>query len=68
MLEMSISPRALTADPKEFESGPAASIQEAEDQSLEDPLLDLLRSGTTMKREEFLEELRCQRSGESVAT
>lgn len=68
MLEMSISPRALTADPKEFQSSPADSIQEAEDQSLEDPLLDLLRSGTTMKREEFLEELRCQRSGESVAT
>lgn len=67
MLEMSISPRALVADLNEFKPGPEASGEDAET-NMEDPLLDLLRSGTTMEREEFLAELQRQRSGESVTT
>jgi FixJ family two-component response regulator len=60
MLELSVSPRALTADLKQFER-PAEMGEE-----LEDPLLDLLRRGAQLQQEDFLSELRCQRSGESV--
>jgi hypothetical protein len=35
---------------------------------LEDPLLELLLHATTMQQDDFLEELRRQRSGESVST
>jgi len=35
---------------------------------LQDPLLELLRQATTMQEDDFLEELRRQRSGETVAT
>lgn len=69
MLELSISPRALTADLKEFEP----SMEEANEnapttEELEDPLLELLRHGSTLQQDDFFEELRRQRSGESVAT
>ncbi len=60
MLELSISPRALTADLKEFER-PAESGDE-----MEDPLLELLRRGSQLQQDDFLSELRHQRSGESV--
>lgn len=60
MLELSVSPRALTADLKEFER-PAESGDE-----MEDPLLELLRRGSQLQQDDFLSELRHQRSGESV--
>jgi DNA-binding response OmpR family regulator len=66
MLEMSVSPRALTADLSQFECAPEATGEAQEE--LEDPLLDLLLHATTMQQDEFLEELRRQRSGESVTT
>ena len=68
MLEMSVSPRALTADLSQFESAPGAGNELAENEDLQDPLLELLRHATTMQEDDFLEELRRQRSGETVAT
>jgi DNA-binding response OmpR family regulator len=68
MLEMSVSPRALTADLSQFECAPEAAGEGAQDEELEDPLLELLLHATTMQQDDFLEELRRQRSGESVAT
>jgi len=68
MLEMSVSPRALTADLSQFESAPGAGNELAENEDLQDPLLELLRQATTMQEDDFLEELRRQRSGETVAT
>jgi DNA-binding response OmpR family regulator len=59
-LELSVSPRALIADLKQFER-PAGIGDE-----MEDPLLDLLRRGSQLQQDDFLSELRCQRSGESV--
>jgi DNA-binding response OmpR family regulator len=69
--ELSVSPRALTADLSQFErtlerAGDPAADAEAED--LEDPLLELLRHGSTLQQDDFLTQLRRQRSGESVAT
>lgn len=66
MLELIVSPRALMADPKEFER--STDLPEESGEDLEDPLLELLRRGSTLQQEEFLAELRHQRSGESVAT
>ncbi len=67
MLEMSVSPRALTADLSQFECAPDAAGEAAQEE-LDDPLLELLLHATTMQQDDFLEELRRQRSGESVAT
>jgi hypothetical protein len=67
MLEMSVSPRALTADLSQFEPAPNAGNETLQDEELQDPLLELLRHATTMQQDDFLEELRRQRSGESVA-
>jgi CheY-like chemotaxis protein len=64
-LEMSVSPRALVADISQFEHG--ASPENA-DEDMEDTLLELLRNGTSLQQEAFLEELHRQRSGESVTT
>jgi DNA-binding response OmpR family regulator len=61
MLELSVAPRALTADLAQFER-PAELADE-----MEDPLLDLLRRGAKLQQDDFLSELRCQRSGETVA-
>ena len=66
MLEMYASPRALTADLSQFEG--AGHMTPGAAEALEDPLLDLLRHATRMQQEEFLEELRRQRSGETVAS
>ncbi len=66
MLELIVSPRALVADLSQFEHSPEAASEGAED--LEDPLLELLRRGPTLQQDDFLAELRLQRSGESVAT
>jgi DNA-binding response OmpR family regulator len=68
MLEMSVSPKALTADLSQFEVAPDAANTTSEDEQLQDPLLELLRQATAMQEDDFLEELRRQRSGESVAT
>jgi CheY-like chemotaxis protein len=65
MLELSVSPRALKADLSQFEHEEVAD-DVVED--LEDPLLELLRQGPALQQDDFLEELRRQRSGESVAT
>lgn len=62
--ELMISPRALVADLTQFENGePADSSSEMEDQ-----LLELLRRGTSLHQDEFLAELRHQRSAEDVAS
>jgi len=62
--ELMISPRALVADLTQFENGePADSSSE-----LEDPLLELLRRGISLQQDEFLAELRHQRSPEDVAS
>jgi DNA-binding response OmpR family regulator len=72
--ELSVSPRALVADLSQFESAPegVSGSEEnggsEEEHDLEDSLLELLRHATTMQQDDFLEELRRQRSGESVPT
>jgi DNA-binding response OmpR family regulator len=107
--QLTISPRALSADIEEFKptgelktaqelAGPTPEMQSAETQysetkpaedqsaaglpaadlsggddsadALEDPLLELLHHGSTMQQEDFLAELRRQRTGEAetVAT
>jgi CheY-like chemotaxis protein/Tfp pilus assembly protein PilZ len=58
MLELMVSPRALQADMTQFE--PADDAAPAEE--WEDPLLELLRRGTTLQQDEFLDELHDQRS------
>jgi len=60
--ELSIAPRALAADLSQFEKDGG----EPEGEGLDDPLLELLRRGPDMQQDEFLEELRRQRSGEAV--
>jgi CheY-like chemotaxis protein len=67
MLGLTIAPRALTADLSQFEHAPELVDATGEDLSLEDPLLELLRQGATLQEDDFLAELRRQRSGESVA-
>ncbi len=57
--DLSVSPRALRADLSQFEKQPSPDGV-AED--MPDPLLDLLRRGGRLQQEEFLSELRCQRS------
>lgn len=66
MLELSVSPRALEADLSQFEHEAEPGVEVAEE--LEDPLLELLREGSSLQQDEFLEELRRQRSRESVVT
>ncbi len=66
MLELSVSPRALTADLTQFER-PDELADEGTDE-VDDPLLDLLRQGTKLQQDDFLAELRRQRSSESIAT
>jgi DNA-binding response OmpR family regulator len=65
MLGLIVTPRALTADASQFESEAQSNGEVGEE--LEDPLLELLRQGSTLQQEDFLTELRRQRSGESVA-
>ena len=77
MLELSVSPRALTADLSQFQARRDETVEapRGEDLSsdlsaeeMEDPLLELLRVGSTLQPDDFLVELRRQRSGESVTT
>ena len=65
MLELIVSPRALTADLSQFEHAAGLADESAD---LEDALLELLRRGSTLEQDDFLAELRRQRSSESVAT
>ena len=65
--ELIISPRALTADLSQFEHAPE-SVEDSTAEPLEDPLLELLRQGSSLQQDDFLDELRRQRTGESVAT
>jgi CheY-like chemotaxis protein len=64
MLELIISPRALVADITQFEPG-EKKVEESGDE-LEDPLLELLRRGTSLQQDDFLSELRHQRSPEET--
>ena len=64
MPELSISPRALVADLTQFEPGDKAPGSVAEE--WEDPLLELLRRGSSLQQEEFLAELQHQRNPEDV--
>jgi CheY-like chemotaxis protein len=66
MLELSVSPRALEADLSQFEHEAEPGVEMVEE--LEDPLLELLRQGSSMQQDDFLDELRQQRTRESVAT
>ena len=59
--ELSIAPRALQADLKEFEHEPLEPANEAAE-DWEDPLLELLRRGASLEHEEFFSELEHQRS------
>jgi CheY-like chemotaxis protein len=66
MLELNISPRALVADLSQFEHDEIPQLDAGED--MEDPLLDLLRSGITLQQDDFLAELRRQRTSEDLAS
>ena len=66
MLELNISPRALVADVSQFEHDQTLRLEAGED--MEDLLLDLLRSGTTLQQDDFLMELRRQRTSEDLAS
>ena len=70
MLELSVSPRALTADLSQFEHAPEPpdGTEAPTSDELQDPLLELLRQGPSLREDDFFAELRRQRSGESVAT
>jgi hypothetical protein len=64
MLELIVSPRALVADLTQFE--PQDKKTEGSGDELEDPLLELLRRGTSLQQDEFLSELQHQRSPEET--
>jgi CheY-like chemotaxis protein len=57
--ELAVSPRALRADLSQFQK---QISDDGVTDDMGDPLLDLLRRGATLQQEEFLSELRCQRS------
>ena len=65
MLELIISPRALVADITQFEPG-EKTAEESSDE-MEDPLLDLLRRGTSLQQDDFFSELQHQRSPEETS-
>jgi len=63
MPELLISPKAIVADESQFDQA-AGSAEE----HLEDPLVELLRTGESLSRDEFVAELQRQRNPEAVAT
>src|SRR5271165_1535181 len=70
LLEMSVSPRALVADLTQFERAQTKVETFGGDEvsdEMEDPLLELLRRGTTLQQDDFLSELRQQRSPEEAS-
>lgn len=66
--ELTISPRALVADLTQFEPGPQVERFAAETEEMEDPLLELLRRGSSLQQDDFLTELHHQRNPEDVAS
>jgi hypothetical protein len=64
--ELAISPKALVADLAQFLTGDQNPEAPAED--MDDPLLELLRRGTSLQQDDFLAELRHQRNPEHVAS
>jgi c-di-GMP-binding flagellar brake protein YcgR len=66
MLDLIVSPRSLRADLTQFQPATGQASDTADD--IEDPLLELLQRGPALDQDEFLAELRRQRSGDSVAT
>jgi hypothetical protein len=65
MLELIVSPRALVADLRQFE--PEDKKTEESGDELEDPLLELLRRGTSLQQDDFVSELQHQRSPEETS-
>jgi DNA-binding response OmpR family regulator len=61
MPELLISPRSIAADEAEFHSDVPA------EERLEDPLLDLLHSGQSLSRDEFVAELERQRNSSAAS-
>jgi CheY-like chemotaxis protein len=66
MPELVISARALVADTNQFERSEADADTSADE--LHDPLLELLRRGSSLEQQEFMTELQLQRSPEDVAS
>ena len=64
--ELSVSPKALVADLTQFEPGDKPAPEPGEE--MDDPLLELLRRGTSLQQEDFLSELQHQRNPQDVAT
>jgi CheY-like chemotaxis protein len=61
--ELLISPKSLLADVKQFEHAHSAA-----EEHLDDPLLELLRNGQSLTRDQFREELHRQRNPEAVSS
>jgi CheY-like chemotaxis protein len=61
--ELLISPKSLLADENQFEN-----TNPSPEDHLEDPLVELLRTGSSLTREQFLSELHRQRNPEAVAS
>jgi len=64
--ELSVSPKALVADLTQFEPADKSAVESSQD--MEDPLLELLRRGTSLQQEAFLTELQHQRNPQDVAS
>jgi hypothetical protein len=65
MLDLIVSPRSLRADLTQFE--PANALPNDTTDDVVDPLLELLQRGAALDQDEFLGELRRQRSGDTVS-
>lgn len=61
--ELLISPKSLLADASQFENTNGSPAEH-----MEDPLVELLRHGTSLTHEQFLAELHGQRNPEAVAS
>jgi len=61
--ELLISPKSLMADPTQFDHTAVAP-----EDRLEDPLLELLRNGHSLERDQFVAELQRQRNPEAIAS
>ena len=61
--ELLIAPKSLVADESQFEKTIAS-----EDEHVEDPLLELLRNGESLTKDQFVTELQRQRSSEALAS
>ena len=66
MPELVISPRALVADPNQFQRQDSDAGNSEEE--LHDPLVELLRRGSSLEQPEFMTELQQQRNPEDVAS